>query len=220
MKIKTLSGLILFCVLVSLPLAVVSQTSPSNELPQFIFPKFTKGIVKMKAGNSYAANLNYNMADQEMVFEQKGVYLVLDKPQEIDTVTIQNRQFVPVGKVFYEVLAKGKFPVYMQHISKYVPVASNTAYGMKSQTLGVTNVSVATAGNQVRTLDVPDNVTVSHSQVNWVEKDGKLEKFNTTNQLIKLFPEKESEIKSFVKENKIDFKVLSDIIKIGKFINL
>ncbi|MBA4323315.1 MAG: hypothetical protein C0408_10915, partial [Odoribacter sp.] len=99
-----------------------AQNDPAKTLPQFLFPKFSKGIVKMKAGNTYSANLNYNIVDEEMIFEQKGLYMTLDQPQDIDTVYFQNRKFVPFEKGFYEVLANGPVPFYIQYKGRYSSV--------------------------------------------------------------------------------------------------
>jgi hypothetical protein len=206
----------------SLLLFVFAASNGQDEtkpLPQFLFQKFARGAVKMKAGNSYSATLNYNMADEEMVFEQKGNYMVLDKPAEIDTVFLLNKKFVPVEKAFYEVVSGGSVPVYIQHKVRYSPVASTSAYGVKSQTQANTHVRTAQAGNQVRSLDVPEDVTIAYASVNWVKKNGTLEKFSNANQLAKLFPEREAEIKGFIKENKIDFKEPADIFKLAEFLN-
>jgi hypothetical protein len=43
-----------------------------------------------------------------MVFETKGKYLALVNVGVMDTVYIQNRKFIPVGKVSYEVTVNMK----------------------------------------------------------------------------------------------------------------
>jgi hypothetical protein len=196
-----------------------AQTAQKRELPQFLFDKFARGIVKMKAGNSYAANLNYSMVDEVMVFEQRGNYMVLDKPREIDTVFLQNRTFVPFSGAFYELVVPGKYPVYIQHKAKYVEAAKTTAYGMTSHTLANVNVTGIVQGAVYRTLDIPENTTVSASPVNWISKNGEMEKLSNANQLIKIFPEKEAELKQYIKSNKPDLKEREDLIKLGKFFN-
>jgi hypothetical protein len=201
------------------PLNLEAQNDPVTTLPQFLFPKFSNGVVKMKAGNLYSASVNYNMIDEEVIFEQKGKYMALDKPELIDTVFIRNRSFVPVGKAFYEVVVSGPAPFFIQHKSKLVPVGSTTAYGMKSQTLGTTSVRTMQVGNQVRNLDVPENVTLSPASVYWVRKNNELEKFTSERQLLKLFPENEILLKDYIKKEKLDMKIREDLIKIGNYCN-
>lgn len=70
------------------------KAQSDEKLPQYLFPTFSKGLLVMKDGRKMSATLNSCMADQEMVFAQKGQYLVVDKPQDIDTLYLQNRQFI------------------------------------------------------------------------------------------------------------------------------
>jgi len=212
---KGLITLLLFVFAIDLS----GQTEEKIPLPQFLFPKFIKGIVKMKAGNTYSASINYNMVDEEMIFEQKGVYMVLDKPQLIDTVFIQNRCFVPFDKAFYEVVYKGPITFFIQHKAKYTQVPSTTAYGMKSPTNATYAVKSVQGGNQIRHLDVPDNVTVSTSPLYWVRKNNEMEKFNGQRQFIKIFPEKEAELKSFISKENLNVKNREDLIKLGIYCN-
>jgi hypothetical protein len=195
------------------------QTGSDRTLPQFLFPDFTKSIIKMKDGRTLTAVLDYNMVDEEMVFEQKKVYMVLDKPLEIDTVYLHNRLFIPVEKAFYEVIVKGNVPLYIQHKARYVPVSSSTAYGMKSPTLGPTSVLTVRSGNQMRSVDLPENVTISLATVYWVKIGNEMHKFATEKQFLKLFPEKEGELKEFIKKSRLDIKTREDLIKLGNFCN-
>lgn len=195
------------------------QTDTSNPFPQFLFPGFTKSLVKMKDGRQLTATINYNMVDEEMIFDQKGVYMALDKPQEIDTVYLQNRKFVPVDGAFYEVLTKGEITMFIQHKSKYTQKGTPTAYGMTTKTAGPTKVFSMRVGNQVRQVDLPDNVEVTPATVYWARYNNGMNKFTTERQFLKLFPDLEEKLKGFIKTNKIDVKVREDLIKLGNFCN-
>lgn len=164
------------------------QTDPENQLPQFLFPAFTKSLVKMKDGRQLTATINYNMVDEEMIFNQNGVYMALEKPQEIDTIYFQNRKFVPVQKAFYEVLNKGEIIMFIEHKSKYSQKGTPTAYGMTSKTAGPTKVLSMQVGNQIRQVELPDNVEVSPATVYWVNYKNEMFKFTTERQFLKLFP--------------------------------
>jgi hypothetical protein len=196
------------------------QSENPNPLPQFLFPAFTKGIVQMKDGRKLSAVLNYNMVDEEMVFQQGKLYMVLDKPEEIDTIFLQNRRFIYVEKVFYELAAKGDVTIFIQNKSKYTQVASNTAYGMKSPTNATINVTTVQVGNQTRQLEMPENVTVAPASVYWARINGKMNKFTNQNQFLKLFPGSEDKIKEFIKTNKIDIKSHEGLMNLGNFCNI
>jgi hypothetical protein len=195
------------------------QKDPANQLPQFLFPVFTKSLVKMKDGRQLTATLNYNMVDEEMIFNQNGAYMALEKPGEIDTIYLQNRRFVPVENAFYEVLTKGSTSLYIQNKARYTPKGSPTAYGMTSKTLGPSKVLSLEIGNQVRQVELPDNVEVTPANVYWLSYKNGMYKFTTEKQFLKIFPENEIKLKEFMKTNKIDIKVREDLIKLGEFCN-
>lgn len=196
------------------------QTGQENPLPQFLFPGFSKGVIRTKAGSAMEAILNYNMVDEEMVLNQRGIFMVLDKPEEIDTVFLQNRKFIPVDNVFYEVVAKGPVSILIQHKSRYAPTGSSTAYGMTSHTLGPTAVGTIRGGNQVRNLDIPPNVKISPATVYWASVDGEIQRFTNERQFLKFFPAGIAEkIREFIRASNIDLKSPGDLAKLGKFCN-
>lgn len=222
MKAKSISlaSLIsLFFVSSMVPGNTLKCQEKQNPLPQFLFPSFAKGIVLMNDGRKMTAILDYNMVDEEMVFQQGNTYMVLDKPEEVDTVFLQNRKFVYIEKAFYEVTVKGSLPFFIQHKSKYTQAGTNTAYGMKSQTNAEISYSSFKSGNQVRQIDVPDNMTVTPATSYWVKQNGELKKFTTERQLFKLFPDMEKEIKEFISKSGADIKTREGLMKVGNFIN-
>jgi hypothetical protein len=195
------------------------QSDNTKSLPQFLFPKFSKGILRMKDGRALTATLNYNMLDENMVFEQKGVYMIVDKPGDIDTVSLNNSSFVYINKAFYDVVCKGNVTIFIEHKCRLSPAGSATAYGMTSKTLGPTAVWSMQSGNQFRNLDLPSDVTVSDATVFWVKTDGKMTKFQNEKQFIKIFPGNEDVIKNFIKKSGIDIKTPAGLAMLGQFCN-
>ena len=117
----------------------------------------------MKDGRQLTATINYNMVDEEMIFDQKGVYMALDRPLEIDTIYLQNRKFVPVEKAFYEVLNQRTGYMFIQHKSRYQSEAIRLM--VKTKHWDLRPYRRSEVGNQVRQIDLPDNVTVSPATV-------------------------------------------------------
>jgi hypothetical protein len=214
-----ITGSLFLLTLIVFSVKTDAQTDQQRALPQFVFDKFTRSIVKMKAGTKYVASMNYNMVDEEMIFEQKGNYLALGNIRDIDTIYIQNRAFVPVGEAFYEVISSGKATFFIQHKSKYSAVGTPTAYGMTSPTNSSVKVNTIRGANTFRSLDVPENTTINSVNTSWVSLNGTMEKYNGEKGFLKLFPEKEAELKTFFKTNKISFKSREDLIKLGNYTN-
>jgi hypothetical protein len=216
---KTMTICLLSVILFCCNDSVSAQTSNKNPLPQFVFPSFTKGVVKMKSGDSYSALFNYNMVDEEMIFNNKGQYLALENISSVDTIIIGARKFVPVQKVFYEVIIKGTVSIYIQHKSKYTDQGTPTAYGMTSKTNSSESFNSIKGGNQIRTLDLPDNVVVSPDMVYWAKVNDEMKKFTSERQFLKLFTAKETELKDYIKKNAIEIEKREDLIKLGNYCN-
>jgi hypothetical protein len=204
---------------------VVAQDNKGNPLPHFLFPRFNEGIIKMKNGTVFNAMLNYNMANEMMVSELNGIYRSANNPGEFDTIYLQNRTFVPVGNIFYELVVKGPVVFFVENKCNLTPMGSSVGYGMKSKSVGPTDVKrfeldIAVYNyNQVVSFDLPPNVEVTPASVNWVRKENKMEKFTTKKQFLKIFPDQAARLSEFMKRDKIDIKSREDLIKLGKYCN-
>jgi hypothetical protein len=196
---------------------IIAQKGESRPLPQFLFTDFSKGTIKMKAGATYSATLNYNTVDEEFVMNQNGTYIALIDIEKIDTLYLNNRKFVPFDKVFLEVIVGQRLPIFIQQKSRYSPVGSKSAYGLTSQTNGPTAVAVVRGANQVRFLDMPENVEVTYAPIYWIKIDGRFNKFTNERQFIKLFPGKEDALKEFMKKKRIDIKRKEDLFILDRF---
>lgn len=221
MKIKftIIRNIIIILFIVLLPQALKSQDDKGKTLPQFLFTSFKEGAVKDRSGSYQKFLLNYNMVEEKMIMEQKGVYRLLANAKDVDTIYLQNRIFVPVQDVFYEVLVEGDTPFYLQHKCLLITEGTDIGYGQKSQSVSPTEYRRFEMGTEVVNLQLPPNTSVLESSVNWVRINGTMEKFSSSKQFTKLFPEKEKELSEYFKKNKINFKSREDIIKLGIYFN-
>ena len=196
-----------------------------NPLPHFLFPSFKEGVVLMKDGQKFNAILNYNIVDEKMVTEVNGVYRYSKDPKLIDVIYLENRVFVPVGEVFYEILSNGPVTFFLQNKGSFTPKGVDVGYGMKSQTVRPTEhqrfelTSVVYQYGEVAYIDLPQNVDVTSASVFWVRKTGNWEKFSTQKQFLKIFPELEPELKKYIKKEGINVKSREDMIMLGNYCN-
>jgi hypothetical protein len=218
-KFRAIIRGVLVMVFVVLSFNILAQNDKERPLPQFLFPNFAEGTILTKTGQSLSFVLNYNMVDQYMVLQQSNVYRIVTNIDEIDTIFLQSRRFVPLEKVFYEVLVKGRIPFFLQNKSLMTFAGNSVGYGLKSQTVGPTDWKRFETGKEVLTLDLPSNVTISPASVNWVKSNDVMEKFSNARQLIKIFPEYEKDIKEYILKYKPDFKQRDDLIKLGIYCN-
>jgi len=149
------SPIILIVALWSIAIHLTTQTNSKGNFLQYLFPDFTKGLVRMKTGNSYNAVLNYNTVTENMVWEKDGKLLDLTNMESVDTVFLQNRKFVPSNEVFFEVLVKAPISLFIQHKSNLVQAGSPAGYGTTSQTSSIKNISSVSLKSGTYNLEIP-----------------------------------------------------------------
>jgi hypothetical protein len=190
-----------------------------QNLPNLLFPKFSKGIVKLKDGKTYTAILNYETVEQEMIFLQRKLTIVLDNPQLIDTIFLSNRIFVPFQKGFYEVIVKAPIALFIQHKSYVESLGSPIGYGALSQTTAPSYVRQIFDRTGSIALKIPPDYKVVDDSEIWVRWNNGMEKFTTKKQFLKIFPDSEKQLNQFINKNNIDFKNSGDLAKLITYLN-
>ncbi len=212
----------LFCLVIFVyaSSSTIAQLDTANNLSNFLLPRFTKSIIKFKSGQSKTAVINYNVVDQEMVFLQNDIYMVLEDPQQIEVVYIDDRKFVPFKTGFYELVVSGPSSLYIQHKSIVEYLGTPTGYGATTKTSEPSYVRQIYGNMGSINLRIPDDFKVTENSEYWIEKENKMEKFSGKRQFLKIFNNKEKEINQFIDRNNINFKKNADIINLVNYCNL
>ena len=184
----------------------------------YLFPEFSKGIVLMKDGTKNEAMLNYNSLTEEMVFDNKGTRLALDRVEMIDTVFIKGRNFFLINNKFVELIYKSKYALYAEHKCNIKDPGKPSGYGGTSQTSATTSYSSFLSSGRAYDLQLPVGYETEPYIVYWLNKDGTLSKFLNVRQLTKLFDDKSSVIKEYLKKNDVKFNNQESIIGFLKFV--
>jgi hypothetical protein len=196
-----------------------AQTDSLVNRPNLLIPRFTKSVVKLKSGDIKTAWLNYNKVDQEMVFMQKDLFLVLTDPQLIDSVFMANRTFVPMEKGFYEVIYKAPVTLFIQHKSYVEHEGYPTLYGAKSQTTAPSYVRQIYGANGAIDLKIPQEYKVVDDSQYWVRYNNQMRPFETKRAFLKIFPEKEKELNQYISKYDIDFKNVEKVKNLIQYCN-
>ncbi|HLN22192.1 MAG TPA: hypothetical protein VK213_13950 [Bacteroidales bacterium] len=215
MKKITLLSVLLFLLAV-IP-AVNAQEN--DTVSHYLFPDFTPGKILLKVGKSKSLPMNYNAATEEMVFVNNGQNLAIANIEDIDTVYIQNRKFIPVGKVFYEVAVTAKTPLLVQYTCSVIPPGKPAGYGTTTETASVEVVNNFFQSRQVYNLKIPGDYRIIPNVVFFLKSNDKYIRITNAKQVANVFPEKENAIKDFVKQNKTDFKDKKELANLIVFCN-
>jgi hypothetical protein len=173
----------------------------------------------MKNGQNQKISLNYNTVTEKMVYMKGEDLYDMMNTEMIDTVFLQSSKFVPFGKVFYEVLLEAPAALFVQHTGSVIPPGAPAGYGGTSQvsnTKQLTSVELSTGYYNLR---LPKDFTVSANPVYWIRIESKYSSFLNERQFLKLFPDEEEELKKYIKQSRIKFSRLSDIVKLVSHYN-
>ena len=186
------------------------------KLAHYVFKEFTPGTVKMKSGESYSQLLNYNILTNEMIFNSDSKYLAIANPENVDTVKISGRKFIPFNNKFYEILVNSNMPLLFEFTATINDPGASTGYGGTSTTTATTSFKTLVSSGGAYDLKLPDGFTVIPGYAYWIMKYGKLEKAGSAKQLIKIFSAKKEMINDLVKKNSTNFSKRDDVTALVK----
>jgi hypothetical protein len=213
--IRSATGIsIILVLLVCINLPVKSQPNSGNASSQFLYTDFATGIVKMKNGTTQSIALNYNTVSEKMVYEKDGDLYDMTNPQLIDTVFLQDSKFIPVGNVFQLVLLIAPISLFVQYKGELLPPGAPAGYGGTSQVSNTKLLSSVQLSSGYYNLKLPSDYIVKVDQVYWIRKNGAMFSFMNERQFLKVFPGEEGELKQFIKQNRIKFDRLPDLIRL------
>ena len=122
-------------------------------------------------------------------------------------------------------LSPGEISLLIQHKATYNPIANEVGYGVRNQSIPPTRMkrfeltNVCYQYQEVANLEVPQNVEVERVPVYWILTDKTLEQFTTEKQFLKIFPDHQSELKNYIKKEKVSFRKQDDIVKLSYYCN-
>ena len=196
--------------------AGAQNTNQSFNLVQYVFDEFKPGTVKLKSGESYQQDLNYNIVTNEMVFEDKGKFAAIANSESVDTIYISERKFVPLSNKFYEVLVTGPTSLLEVFTASVSEPGESVGYGSTTTTSAASSYQSLIRDGGAYGLKLPDGFKVIPKHEFFILKDGKLERAASLKQMTKIFPDKKDSIRNFVKKNNTNFSERNDIIELIK----
>ena len=196
--------------------AYAQHSLQTVKLVQYVLDQFTPGTVKMKSGETSKQNLNYNIITNEMVFEEKGKFAAIANPENVDTVYIGDRKFIPLNNKFYEVLVNGTMPLLEEFTASVIEPGTSIGYGSTTESGAASSYQSLIRDGGAYGLKLPDGFKVNTKQAFFILQNGKLERVGSEKQLIKIFPDKKDAIKDLVKKNNTNFSDREDITALIK----
>ena len=196
-----------------------AQEEDNVNLQQYLFPDFSRSVVKMKNGRTSNVMLNYNRISEKMVFEQRGEYFNLVNPETVDTIYLHNRPFIMQGKCFLEIVSEGKYPFYIQYRGELRAPPRPAAYGTTSELTSSNYLSGINTNEGYFNFKLPEGYKVINSAIYWVMIDGEMKSFIGEKQFLRLFPGEAPRLKKYIKDSKLKLDKTEDFLRLVKYCN-
>lgn len=216
--IKIISVSIIALLTSASTLTLEAQATSKGQMPQYLFGEFTGSEVLMKGGVTNTPVMNYNIVTEKMVFLSNEKYYDMTNPDAVDTVKLNGSKFVPVGKAFYEVLVSKPIALFIQHKGNLMSAGKPVGYGGTSQTASAKYISNIELSGIQTNLALPGDYIVNPAPIYWIRTGEKWSDFINEKQFISLFPDKASQIKSFIKENRIKIDKPENLARLVKYV--
>jgi hypothetical protein len=197
--------------------SVAAQSNADGSMPQYLFPEFIKARILMKNGQLQEELMNFNTVTERMVYLKSSKYYDLVNPDMVDTVYFGNIRFITIGKYFYELLYKGSVTLLLQHKGSLFSAGAEVGYGGKSQLAATDYLSSVDLASGRFNLPIPADFVVQPSPVYWIKRKEELIDFTTEKQFLKVWPDKNGQIKEFIKENRLKTDKPEDMARIIEF---
>lgn len=179
---------------------------PAYDGTPYLFEEFTGANIILKAGKGYEGiPMNYNIHNDDFEFMMDGVSYALGNNNIVSYISIIDRSFYyrtytynsAEIRGYLELVADGDYRFYKKHRVIYTEPQPTSGY-----------VEAQPATFSPRSPDY------------FIElKNGNIVYFNKLNDIAGMLPEAGSDIKSFIKDNRLKVRREEDIIRLADFLN-
>lgn len=192
------------------------QNSCAQKKRLMLFDKYTKGVVLMKNRARTNAELNFDAANNNMMFKQNGEEMILTNVNQVDTVYIGDRKFIPVKKNYLEAISTKQGDIYIYWNLKNAYKGKKGAFEMTTQAK-VESINTAEFHYGAYENQYVDVYKLSNNNEYYLFKGEKPVVVKDEKSLLKQFPAQQEKIKDYIKEQKIDFAKVDEVIKLLEY---
>lgn len=191
----------------------------SSEFKSLLFSNFVDGVVLMKSKKIEKAPLNYNATHQSINFISTGKYYTLTGLDDVDTIYIQPKKFIPVKNDVYEVInvfnkSTSLLAWYTTHTRPLVATSDHN--GTNKQ---VDNQVSNTVSDVYVSRNFKGNNTIELQKHFWIKIGETLYRADTKAQIRKAFPTKsKEEIDNYINSNNLNLMVNENMISLIEFL--
>jgi hypothetical protein len=187
---------------------------PINE--RYRYPEFLPGQVFMKNGQGSDLKLDYNFLSGEMEFILEKDTMYIAKVKDIKYVVVLDTFYYDNG--YIEVISPGTLRVGLRQYVKIKDILKKGAYGSVNRGSSIDTYSSVFADGNSHDLIPNEDIEVQMMYEYFISyKAGSFLEFSKKN-AIQLFPQKEDDIKAYLKTHKVDFESRNDLLRFTEYL--
>lgn len=192
------------------------QNISAQEKRILLFENYQKGTVLFKNSSKTHTLLNFDAANDNIMFKQDNDEMILTNSNQIDTVYIGNRKFIPIRNIYLECIATKHGDVYIHWNLKNVYKGKKGAYGMTTQAK-VESINTAQMNYGYYENQYVDVYQHSNRNEYYLFKEEKPIVVKSEKQLLKAFPEHQEKIKEYIKKQDVTFLNTKRVIELLEY---
>ena len=185
----------------------------------FMFPTFEDGIVEYKNGQRFKSKMNYNKAIASIQFiDEKGDTLALSNEQSISNVSIGNTFFIYNPMCLEQLTDHNNAKLYKHEVIRIADKLKTGGYGIPNSTGTISSVEHVDNWLAYTQIDINENLLISKVTTYYIENENGEMLPAAKKNILNLYPKKEGEIKTFIKEKSLDLNKEDDLLQLAQFL--
>jgi len=181
----------------------------------FLFEDFQQGIVFYKDGKRFNVKVNYNLVTRDFMFldeQNDNRMLEFAEPEMISLVKVNERNFLYDNREVSEVIQSEPF-ISVQYRGFVKAKGKNAGYGGRSETAAIESHSGIYRDGQLYKFDMEASHELGRvTKTYQIVYKKKRQSFTNEKSFLKIFSRESDTLKQYIKENKINFNSIDDVI--------
>jgi hypothetical protein len=193
----------------------IIQAFPKSD--RYLYPEFSDGVVMFKDSTFTAARMNYDILYGEIEFISKKDTLQIMGKKDIRYVSVNSDTFYYDKGYLRQLAGNANFMLAEHRFVKIVDNQKQGAYGTTSSTSAVSSYnSLPSSGGYYNLVVNEDLLLKKVVDLYLYTPAGGFDLFRRKN-FFSAFPEKEEELKKYLKEQPVDFNKRDDLIRLTRY---
>jgi hypothetical protein len=186
----------------------------------YMYPSFEQGIVEYQNGQRFQSSMNYNRALGTIQFiSDKGDTLSMSNEETIAFISIGNDKYVYGPMCLQVVRVNEKVSLLKHEAVKIADKLKTGAYGIPNSAGTIESIDRLDTRGNYNQIEINENLLVTRITTYYVEDEKGEILVASKKNILNIYPKKEAAVKSYIKENSVDFSREEHLINLVDFLS-